>query len=84
MDSDSKAHLRKECFQESTYFVIKGNFDAKSRLLSGRLLLLFFNKPMNKNKLMFVSGQDSVHKTNVLSQNKYSLGSILILSVRVL
>ena len=35
----TKAHLRYERFRETSYFVIKGRFDATNRLYSGRLLL---------------------------------------------
>ena len=36
---DFKALLRQEYFQKSSCFMTKVNFDATSRLLSGRLLL---------------------------------------------
>ena len=79
----AKAHLRCECFQETSYFVTKGKFDITIRLYLGRflsfigllglvgLLRQLGYKRMNQNKFVL----ESRHK------NSWSFGNVPIVNV---
>ena len=66
-----KAHLRKECLQETSCFGKKGNFDVASRLSSGILykqyLYVFVYKQINQNKVFWIGSIESLTQASIFS-----------------
>ena len=59
----------------------KGKLGCNELSFVGYFIVIFVYKQINQINVMFGSSQDSIFQINVLSQNSWSLGNILIISV---